>query len=500
MYLSDLSLLREKYLSKFIDGKIKPTLKKLNLVYNDISDVGKKDINDWGDVRFHLSNRIHLNIKSKNESFDDLFNVYGLSDKHKNKLKQVIVNGISSNGEKRVYYDLSLLPLNMLLGKEVIKYFIPPIDYFDKNSASIKDPYGIVQGKTRSKGFFNCPAAIKSHNNNLLLGANKFTHSLLFNVDFYCPIGCSDCYKARMGTREYSSELKESSVIVDGLGEVIYPTIATVRLQAKQTVKWMNDSERGRNVYDVIISGGEPLMLSNEEIADILKEFKLAKNLKILRICTGTLFLGLPFRIDDHLLSLLRDFSDETGVRITIQAHVGNHYMISPESVIAIRKIKKYGFNVYAQVPIKNGINFFLDDQQKTINELSLLMHKLVIADVEPYMMIFDMHPSTNEYYVPIEPLLQVWGDLVESHDYPGLEKPRTISILFKQGNIILSGYSLFAISKSVDTANDLVHYQIPRIGVGEKWEGGIKEVFEYSEPLLKGINDNPDSLKKFRF
>ena len=114
-------------------------------------------------------------------------------------------------------------------------------------------------------------------------------------------------------------------------------------------------------------------------------------------------------------------------------------------------------------------------------------------------MLIVDMHPSTNAYYVPLEPLIQVWGELVESHDYPGLERPRTMSILFEGGNIILSGHVLLSARKRVDKDNKKVTYYIPRVAPTADWKGNIKEVFVYEEPLQEGINDDPESLTKIR-
>jgi L-lysine 2,3-aminomutase len=488
---------RDSFLRANCSHSILNLLSKLGIDTSFSTGYGIED-SKWTDTKYHLIHRIHLNHKSTEEKFDFLFGVYNFSEEHKKAIKKITLKGIELQNGQRIYYDLSILPLNLLLGLEVIRYFVPPADYFELHASNQEDPYGIISGKSRSKGFTNCSVAIKSLDSKLLLGANKFTHTLLYNVDFYCPIGCSDCYKARMGTREYSSNLKKKLFVLGDIGEVIPPTKSTAIQQAQQTVMWMNHDERGRNVYDVIISGGEPLMLSNDVIKGILSEFKYSENLQFLRICTGVLFLGLPFRIDEDLLQIFRDFSDDTAVRITIQAHIGNHFMISPESIIAIQKIKKFGFSIYAQVPIKNGVNFFLSDPQRTLDELSLLMHKLVIADVEPYMLIVDMHPSTNEYYVPIEPLLQIWGELVESHDFPGLEKPRTLSILFEQGNVILSGNTLFAMKKNVDLENGIVYYEIPRVGLGNSWEGTIKEAFVYSEPLLKGINCDVNSLEKF--
>jgi L-lysine 2,3-aminomutase len=398
--------------------------------------------------------------------------------------------GISSvENPDKSYYDLSILPLNTVLDESVLKYFLPALDYFEPESTKKDDPYGIILGKSRAKLGTKTPAAIVSNTSRIILGTHKFSHTVLFNIDFYCPIGCSNCYKTRMGTRESFSA---TSPVYDHpeLGLLGSPNRSSAVQQSQELVEWMNEDERGQQVYDVILSGGEPLSLSNQLISSVLSEFKLASNLKIFRICTGTLFLGLPFRFDNELLDILEEFSLETGVRITIQAHLGNHFMISPESLIAVDKIKARGISIYSQIPIKAGINFFIDDLDKTLEYLIELGRIQAYIGVEPYMFIVDMHPSTNSEYIPIELLMQVWGSLVESHDYPGLERPRTLSILCEQGNIILSGHTLFAVEKHVDVLNKKVIYRIPRVGASLNWKPEVVEYFTYEEPLIAGIND----------
>ena len=456
---------------------------------------------NWGDYSFHLKHRIHLDSSSLGADFSLFFRLVPIAKKNENDIRRVILEGVEivedENGVKeRHFYDLSVLPLNLLLGKSVVNYFIPPNDYLKTHPTKKADPYGIVCGFTHAKIARGKPSVIIDDKTRLILGAHKFGHSFLLDLDFNCPIGCSDCYKTRLGTREYLKDEEKLKIYNHPeLGELNPPTKRQIASQVKYVVHWMNTDKRGRHVYDVILSGGEPLCLTNETFKIILNEFQNAKKLRILRICTGTIFLGLPFRIDDELLDLLKDFSDITGVRVTIQVHLGNHHMISPEAVIAVQKIRQRGIPIYSQIPIKNGINFFLDDFDKTIEYLIELNRRQVLVGVEPYAFIVDMHPSTNAFYVPIEPLMQTWGTLVESHDYPGLERPRTLSVLFEGGNIILSGHALFSAKKKVDKKNDRVIYRIPRVGTQMRWKPQIAETFEYEEPLIEGINDDPKSL-----
>lgn len=470
--------------------------------------------NNWG---FHHQYRLHLNSSSLEADFDVLYALAPQYAERKKGLWRIIKEGVNidenrDGNPEHLFYDLSMLPLNFLLGEAAIDHFIPPEDYFEAHDTKNPDPYGIIQGKTRSEGQQGKPAAVlinAPNDRKLIIGSQKFTHTLLFNIDFYCPIGCSDCYKTRMGTRDYiDPELRRQGISphmyeIEGLGTLTPPDRSGIEMQAREAVRWMNtDPDRGMNVYDVIISGGEPLLLSDTVLKAILRQFEAAKNLKVLRICTGALFLGLPFRITEGLLDALSRFSDRTGVRVTIQAHLGSQHMITPESVLAVQKIRTHQFPIYSQIPIKEGVNFFVHDWKRTIGELADIGRKQLLVGVDPYMFIVDMHPSTNKYYVPIEPLMQVWGKLVESHDFPGLERPRTLSILFRGGNIILSGSTLFAAKKEVDHNKKKVTYRIPRVEgeqVGESWRARIREEFRYEEPLMVGVNDDPQSLDVLR-
>ena len=362
-------------------------------------------------------------------------------------------------------YNMSILPMNMLLSIEALWKYIPESDYFSKRCISENpDPYGHESHRIYGK----C---------GLILGTYMFKHSFLMDIQTFCPIGCVGCYKTYY-TREKGHKLGISKETID--------------IQSKETIEWLNQHS---DVYDIIISGGEPLLidLDNSKIKILFDYLRKARYLKIVRICTGVIFQGLPFRIHETLLRIIKDFCRETGKKFTFHAHLTNHYQITPEALCAVKKIKEMGFNIYSQVPIQEGVNFFRDDEKKTMDFFVKLGRYQVRAGVEPYKYIVDMHPRTEKRYVPIERLLPIWRKIAESHIYPELERPRTLSILCKQGNIILSWYMLKHMKKRLDRKKNEVVYEIPSI-VGM---GGSEEVkiVEYTEPIIEGINDDSKSL-----
>ncbi|MFH1721438.1 MAG: 4Fe-4S cluster-binding domain-containing protein [Candidatus Altiarchaeota archaeon] len=407
----------------------------------------------WDDLNFHFTYRL--------TELDDLINLFPELEIEREVIEHVINQG----------FLLSLLPLNLSLPTEAREKAIPKSDYYEVHPSKDVDPYGIFTEKSK----------ITDKKTNRYLASRKFPHSALFNIHTTCHAGCVGCYKS-FYVREKRKPLK-------GL------EFESVVEQTKAFVDWLNENPE---VYDIIMSGGEPLMVSNETVKKMFAEFAKAKNLRIIRICTGTVFLGLPFRIDDELLDFLKEFENKTGKRITFNVHLANHQNITPEALLAVHRIKERGFKLYSQVPIMEKVNFFKWNHEKTMKFLIELGKRQAAAGVEPYKFIVDMHPRTLEYYVPLEQLLRIWSQLGESHDFPELERPRTLSILCKEGNVILSGYTLLAIQKKIFKSKDLVVYTIPAVFSGTAEEPKVERVFTYYEPIMSA-NEDPQSLEKLK-
>jgi len=397
---------------------------------------------DWGNVDFHLQNRI---IK-----WEDL-NIILNSDKF-------------SYIENFKDYQLSVLPLNLFLGENVLNKYIPRKDYGISDNI---DPYGIFTKESK---------ILSNRTDELVLASQKFKHTVLMNLYDQCVIGCSGCYKGY-----YTREKKHKF----GLN-----SLSTAVKQAKELTEYLNNHPE---IYDVIISGGEPLLLDNATLDKVLYELSLAKYLQVIRLCTGSLFMGLPVRFDDELINILKKYKQHK--RITINAHLSNPEQIDYESKEAVTKLNNIGINIYSQVPVQNDINFFIDDLEKTLKYFVELGKKQVFNSIEPYMLIVDMHPRMKSQYIPLEILLKFWGALVESHNYPGLERPRTLSILFQEGNVIVSSHMLYSMSKIVDGENEVVTYKIPLINLN----GEIEKFYIYNEPLSKYNNDENSLDKYFR-
>ncbi|MCX6799185.1 MAG: 4Fe-4S cluster-binding domain-containing protein [Candidatus Diapherotrites archaeon] len=449
--------LRQKYLRGQLRGEYKPFISRVletgakpqlsdlpSRKRKRLEEFARKKGLDWGDVQFHLRYRL--------KTVEDLFSVFHLDG----GLREVIKRG----------YNLSIMPLNIAIGnKDLLNKFIPKKDFFTDHFAKSWDPYGIF-----NKGS-------KIFNGKQYLASQKFKRSVLMNITSACPIGCVGCYKGeftRITGKRFCTNLAKA-----------------VNQQSKSLVGHLN---RHSEIKSVIISGGEPLLLSNGGIKKMLCHFRNAKYLAELRICTGIIFQGLPFRIDERLLSILGDFERETGIKINFNAHLSHPAQFSPEALIAIKKIAKKGFPINTQVPLQRNVNIFPGEWQKTISTLLELARLQGASGIRPYKYILHMNVGSIEYSLPLEFMLKVLAELKYRIDHPLPEtwQPVSYSILCKQGNILLSPQLLFTTNKKVCKYKDSVEYRIPVPAGDCRWR-----IVKYVEPLLKGFNDDPDSLRK---
>lgn len=410
----------------------------------------------WGDLAFHLKCRTH--------TFEGFAKIMG----------KEVPKGVEGFRDE---YLFSMLPLNLLLPEEVRKKFIPSPDYFALRLSRTPDPYGIwMKGalildekeKFLPRGKDGKPA---------YLASRKFKDVILVNITESCPIGCAPCYKAPL-TREKAGEIASQFKL----------TLDPERMlsQIRGVVEWLN---RHPEVHGIVLSGGEPLMYPNKTIRRLLGELRGAEHLKVVRICTGTIFQGLPFRIDGELLGMLRKFSDWSGKRVALNAHISNHHQITPEAIMAARRIKDNGFDVLLQMPIQAGVNFFAkgahDEEgiRKTIEYFEEISTIANAVGLQNYKWIVDMSPRTEERVVPIEILAEIVNRAFEVHQYSDMTKPNDIELLCRQGNFYIGKHLInSATAKIVERELGTVAYFITPDG---------KNVVLHREPLIPGVNDS---------
>lgn len=126
------------------------------------------------------------------------------------------------------------------------------------------------------------------------------------------------------------------------------------------------------NIRDVLLSGGDPLMLPTKSLDVILNRLYEIPHVEIVRINTRVPIF-LPQRITEELVSMLKKYPP-----MWINLHVNHAKEITPEFESAVAKLANNGIPLGSQTVLMAGIN----DCPNIILEL---MHKLVKNRIRPY-------------------------------------------------------------------------------------------------------------------
>lgn len=167
--------------------------------------------------------------------------------------------------------------------------------------------------------------------------------------------------------------------------------------QLEEICAWL---ARTPAVKEVLISGGDPLMLSDQDLARIIARLKAVDPSYVIRICTR-MPVVLPARVTD---SLARTLEQWDSIWMVIQT---NHPReITADFRAAIRRLLGAGVPVLNQAVLLRGVN---DDA----DTLEALFRGLVRAGVKPYYLFQgDLAAGTARFRVSIEKGLELMATL----------------------------------------------------------------------------------------
>ena len=152
-------------------------------------------------------------------------------------------------------------------------------------------------------------------------------------------------------------------------------------------------------INEVLITGGDPFLLSNEKIENLLYKLSKMKHIERIRIGSRTL-VTLPQRITESLIKGVSHFHIPGKREILIVTHFEHPYEITHQSIDAVQKFKRLGIEVYNQL-----VYTFYNSRKF---EATLLRHKLRLIGVTPYYTFSTKgKEETKDFRVPISRLLQ---------------------------------------------------------------------------------------------
>ncbi len=155
-----------------------------------------------------------------------------------------------------------------------------------------------------------------------------------------------------------------------------------------------------KEVRDVLISGGDPLTMSDEMLDYILKNIRNIPTVEIIRIGTRVPVV-LPQRITDNLIAVLRKYHP-----LFISLHFTHPDEITKECADACNKLADGGFPLGSQTVLLKGIN----DNLEVMKEL---FHKLLMIRVRPYYLYqCDLIPGSGHFRTSVRKGIEIMKGL----------------------------------------------------------------------------------------
>jgi|UniRef100_A0A7C3LTE5 lysine 2,3-aminomutase len=249
---------------------------------------------------------------------------------------------------------------------------------------------------------------------------HRYPDRVLFLVTNQCPIYCRYCTRKRMiGT----------------------PEGVVTRREVEEGVEYIRDHPE---VRDVVLSGGDPLMLKDDYLEFILSELRRIPHLEIIRI-GSRVPSSLPQRVTPELCSMLKKYHP-----LFMNLHFNHPDEITPQASLACNMLADAGIPLGCQTVLMKGVN---DDP----DILKKLFQKLLTIRVKPYYLYqADLTRGANHFRTPVAVGLEIMKKL-QGHtsgmaiphfviDAPGGGGkipilPQEYLISMEEGDVVLRNY-----------------------------------------------------------
>lgn len=206
---------------------------------------------------------------------------------------------------------------------------------------------------------------------------HRYPDRVLFHVSNVCAMYCRHCTRKRkVGDVDF---VPRKETIIQGL-EYIRKTPV---------------------VRDVLLSGGDPLLLSDGYLEWILAELRKIEHVEIIRIGSRTPVV-LPYRITDELVQMLRKYNP-----IWVNTHFNHPKEFTGASKRALRKLADAGLPLGNQSVLLANIN----DCPRIMRRL---VHKLVYNRVRPYYLYqCDLSEGLTHFRTPVGKGIEIMESLI---------------------------------------------------------------------------------------
>ncbi|MDD2284049.1 MAG: lysine 2,3-aminomutase [Paludibacter sp.] len=206
---------------------------------------------------------------------------------------------------------------------------------------------------------------------------HRYPDRVLFLVSNVCAMYCRHCTRKRKVGDEDS--IPDKSQILQG-------------------IEYIRNTPQ---VRDVLLSGGDPFLLSDEYLDWILTELRSIPHVQVIRIGTRTPVV-LPYRITDGLVNMLKKHHP-----IWINTHFNHPREVTASAREALAKLADAG------IPLGNQ-SVLLADVNDCPRVMKELVHKLVMNRVRPYYLYqCDLSEGLSHFRTPVGKGIEIMESLI---------------------------------------------------------------------------------------
>jgi lysine 2,3-aminomutase len=259
----------------------------------------------------------------------------------------------------------------------ITPYYLSVIDKSNyKNDPVFKQAFGGIEELTTLQSEHADP--LSEDKDSPVEGiTHRYPDRVLFHVSNICSMYCRHCTRKRK------------------VGDVDF---VPSKDQLAAGIKYIKNTPQ---VRDVLLSGGDPLMLPDEKIDWLLSEISQIPHVEIIRIGTR-MPVVLPYRITDNLVSILKKYHP-----LWINTHFNHPNEITTSAKEALGRLADGGF------PLGNQ-SVLLADVNDCPRIMKSLLHKLVQNRVRPYYLYqCDLSEGLSHFRTPIGKGIEIMESLI---------------------------------------------------------------------------------------
>ncbi len=308
-----------------------------------------KEIELWKNVTDEQWNDWHWQVENRIDTVEDLKKVINLTPQEEEDIRAVVKNfrmGITPYYASIMDKDDPRCPVRMQA--------VPTIAENHRSEADMLDPLSEDE---------DSPAPGLTH---------RYPDRVLFLITDRCSMYCRHCTRRRLaGETDSARSMEDINACIDYI-------------------------RRTPVVRDVLLSGGDCLLVEDDVLEYIISELRKIPHVEIVRLGSRTPVV-CPQRITDDLVNMLKKYHP-----IWLNTHFNSPKEATPEAKEACRKLADAGIPLGNQSVLLRGVN----DCPHIMRDL---VHELVMMRVRPYYIYqCDLSLGIEHFRTPVSSGIEI--------------------------------------------------------------------------------------------